>query len=54
MEDAKLVKGWYQNTTVEDQIVRERRYKITGGGVRTAQEYYEFAARVNPRLALED
>ena len=47
MEDAKLVKGWYENTTVGDQIVRERRYKITAGGRRAARQYFEFATGLN-------
>ena len=45
LEDAKLVKGKYRNTDVDGQIVRERRYEITGGGRRAVQAYLEFAAR---------
>ena len=32
MEDAGMVKGWYQQEIIDSQIIRERHYKITAQG----------------------
>ena len=44
LEDSKFVKGKYENKTIDDQIVRERRYKVTATGVRAVEEFELFAA----------
>jgi DNA-binding PadR family transcriptional regulator len=49
LEKAKLVEGWYEQITVHDQAVTERRYRITAEGVRLwrkARVFYEDVARL--------
>lgn len=42
MEDAKLVKGWYVAKVIDRQGVKERRYKILGGGMRAWESTRDF------------
>ena len=48
LEDARMVTGWYENATIDGQIVRERRYEITCGGRSAAFDYAAYAARHLP------
>lgn len=43
LEDAKFVKGWYDEKVIEGQRIRERRYSLTGEGekaLRNAMNFY--------------
>jgi DNA-binding PadR family transcriptional regulator len=43
LEDARLVKGWYQQRQIGDQLVKERWYELTAGGKkawRTTSDFY--------------
>jgi DNA-binding PadR family transcriptional regulator len=43
MEDAGVVKGWYQQQIVDSQIIRERHYEITAQGQsawKTSSDFY--------------
>jgi DNA-binding PadR family transcriptional regulator len=42
MEDAKLVEGWYTQKIVEGQIIKERRYRVTGAGVSARNDVRDF------------
>lgn len=42
LEEAKFVKGWYEQKAVEGEVVRERRYKILGAGLTAWQEVRDF------------
>jgi DNA-binding PadR family transcriptional regulator len=53
LETSALVEGWYEQTATGDQLVVERRYRITPDGARAfnrAREFYreveQFASRV--------
>lgn len=45
LERARLVEGWYEQITVGDQAVTERRYRIRPAGVRLWEETRAFYAR---------
>ena len=48
MEDAGVVKGWYEQQIVDSQIIRERHYEITAQGESawdTSSDFYRQAAR---------
>lgn len=43
LEEAKLVKGWYEREEIDGLIVRQRWYKVTASGVRAwngATDFY--------------
>ena len=42
LEEAGVVKGWYDQKIVEGQIIKERRYKITGSGMRARERSLDF------------
>ena len=42
MEDAKFVKGRYDQKMVEGQVIKERVYEITGTGVRAVEDVRNF------------
>lgn len=42
LEEAGVVKGRYDQKIVEAQIIKERRYKITGSGVRARERALDF------------
>jgi DNA-binding PadR family transcriptional regulator len=42
LEDAGFVEGWYDQKVVDGQSIKERRYKITGGGLRAWEEVRDF------------
>ncbi len=46
LEDAKFVAGRYQQKTVEGQMIKERFYKITGGGILAVDATRRFYAEV--------
>ena len=43
LEEAKVVKGWYEREEIDGLIVRQRCYKVTASGVRAwngARDFY--------------
>ena len=57
LERARLVEGWYEQITVGDQAVTERRYRITPEGRRLwskAQGFYDEVARLSSRVRWSD
>src|SRR5262245_23226983 len=44
LEDAKWVKGWYDQKIVDGQIIKERKYKITGVGTASWGKVRDFYA----------
>jgi DNA-binding PadR family transcriptional regulator len=57
LERARLVEGWYEQITVNDQAVTERRYRITPEGQKLwakAQRFYEDVARLSSRVRWSD
>lgn len=57
LEKDRLVDGWYEQITVGDQAVTERRYRISAEGKRRwneARAFYEHVARVAGKLRWSD
>ena len=57
LEGAGLVEGWYEQVTVGDQAVTERRYRITRDGSRqwaAAHAFYDELARLPARVRWSD
>jgi DNA-binding PadR family transcriptional regulator len=57
LEKDRLVDGWYEQVTVGDQAVTERRYRMTAAGARRwkdAQAFYERVSRASARLRWSD
>ena len=57
MEKDGLVDGWYEQVTVGDQAVTERRYRITADGKKRwndARAFYDHVARVATKLRWSD
>ena len=57
LEKDRLADGWYEQTTVGDQAVTERHYRITAEGTRRwneARAFYEHVARAASRLRWSD
>jgi DNA-binding PadR family transcriptional regulator len=57
MEKDGLADGWYEQITVGDQLVTERRYRITGDGKKRwneARAFYDHVARVATKLRWSD
>ena len=57
IERAGLVEGWYEQVTVGDQAVTERRYRITRDGTRqwsAAHAFYDELARLPARVRWSD
>jgi DNA-binding PadR family transcriptional regulator len=57
LEREHLVEGWYEQVTVGDQAVTERRYRTTKDGALRwahAQRFYEQIARQPSRLRWSD
>jgi len=57
LEKDGLVDGWYEQITVGDQAVTERRYRITPDGKKRwndARAFYEHVARVATKLRWSD
>ena len=50
LEEAKFVKGWYEQEIVEGQIIRERHYQILTSGVRALRQVIDF---YESKLAME-
>ncbi len=42
LEDASLVKGWYEQQIIDGQIIRERHYKIKRSGSQAWQRSRDF------------
>ncbi|MEZ5319877.1 MAG: hypothetical protein R2752_20915 [Vicinamibacterales bacterium] len=51
LERARLVEGWYEQVTVGDQAVTERRYRLTPVGRRAWDATRAFYARAEPARA---
>ena len=48
LEDEKFVRGWYEQKVIDGQIIKERRYEITGAGKRVCNDvraFYEARVR---------
>jgi DNA-binding PadR family transcriptional regulator len=57
LEKDGLVSGWYEQVTVGDQAVTERRYRITADGKRRwneARAFYDHVARAAAKLRWSD
>ncbi len=57
IERARLVEGWYEQVTVGDQSVTERRYRITREGARLwadAHRFYHDLARLPAKVRWSD
>lgn len=57
LEKDGLVDGWYEQITVGDQAVTERRYRITAEGKKRwndARAFYEHVARAAAKLRWSD
>jgi DNA-binding PadR family transcriptional regulator len=57
LEKARWVEGWYEQVTVGDQAVTERRYRITPEGARMwtrAHGFYDEVARLSSRVRWSD
>jgi hypothetical protein len=55
LEEAKFVKGWYEQEIIDGQIIKERNYEITGAGLRAlngTKSFYRrnFSASLKPAL----
>lgn len=53
LEDANWVEGWYEKKDIDGQVIRERRYRITGNGRLAVNDYAAFAARVVPTVGFQ-
>jgi len=42
LEDAGFVEGWYDQKVVDGQSIKERRYRITGQGIRAWEDVRDF------------
>lgn len=51
LERDGLLEGWYEPITVGDQVVRERRYRITAAGARAWRQTRAFYEAVAPAAA---
>ena len=57
LEKDRLIDGWYEQITVGDQAVTERRYRISADGKRRwneARAFYEHVARSATKLGWSD
>jgi hypothetical protein len=57
LERARLVEGWYEQISVGDQAVTERRYRIAAEGARLwtkAQRFYDEVGRLSSRVRWSD
>jgi DNA-binding PadR family transcriptional regulator len=57
LEKDGLVDGWYEQVTVGDQAVTERRYRITADGKKQwneARAFYDHVARAAAKLRWSD
>jgi DNA-binding PadR family transcriptional regulator len=48
LEESKLVEGWYNQKTLEGQVIRERQYRLTGDGVEAFNATLRFYNRQKP------
>ncbi len=54
LEDAKLVKGWYESREIDGDTVRIRAYKITAPGARACEAMHNLVtSAAKNRLGLE-
>jgi len=57
LERASLVEGWYEQITVGDQNVTERRYRVTPEGSRAwarVRSFYDEVSRLSSRVRWSD
>src|SRR5262245_52610497 len=53
LEDAKFVKGRYDQKVVEGQIIKERVYEIRGAGTRAVNDVRHFYHLANARIGFQ-
>jgi DNA-binding PadR family transcriptional regulator len=51
MEDAGVVKGWYEQQIVDSQIIRERHYEVTAQGSSAWEKSGEFYRQASEGLS---
>jgi DNA-binding PadR family transcriptional regulator len=54
LEKSKFVEGWYNQKTIEGQIIRERHYRITGKGISAFKATLCFYNRPQPHTPHEN
>ena len=42
LEDGNLLEGWYEQKVVSGQLIKERRYRITGAGISAWENVRDF------------
>ncbi|UCC31818.1 MAG: hypothetical protein JSU86_05975 [Phycisphaerales bacterium] len=49
LEDAGFVKGWYDQKVIDGQIIKERRYRVLGAGVKAWEHTRDFYVEAGAR-----
>ncbi len=52
LEEARMVKGWYETKVIDGQTIKERHYEILGHGARcwqSTRDFYAQTARARPQ-----
>jgi hypothetical protein len=52
LEEAGMVRGWYEKRTIEGQVVKERHYEIVGHGLRCWEQTRGFYVKAGSRLGI--
>ncbi|SRR6266481_5439565 len=52
LEEAKFVEGWYRQEVIDGQIIKERKYRITGNGIRALNQTKKFYQGRTREIAL--
>ncbi|HEX8201192.1 MAG TPA: hypothetical protein VF590_11945 [Isosphaeraceae bacterium] len=42
LEDGGFVEGWYEQKVIDGQIIKERRYRLTGQGAKAREHVRDF------------
>lgn len=45
LEEAKFIKGWYEQEVIDGQIFKERHYEVLAGGIRALEQTRTFYQR---------
>lgn len=54
LEEAKMVRGWYETKVIDGQTIKQRHYEILGHGARCCESTRDFYAQAaTPRLQSE-
>ena len=51
LEDGNFVRGWYDQKIIDGQIIKERRYQVTGAGVKAWNHVRNFYCEHTARAA---